>query len=92
MGSTGPRLFSYLKIDYDIIISEQFGGHMNQRLEEAGMERLCVHCGSWKITPFNPDYYICHSEKCGGRLLEPVEVLSKEINREFRLLSFPLAN
>ncbi len=55
---------------------------MIQPFEEAGTERICPHCGSWKVFPFTGEYYRCHSEKCNNRLIEQTELLIREMEEK----------
>ena len=49
---------------------------MNQPFEEAGTEKLCPTCGSWKVFRFVNGYYICHGCK---KLLEMKDIVTKQI-------------
>jgi len=53
---------------------------MDQPIEEAGTERLCPYCHSWKVAPFIGDYYRCANEGC-YRLIEKDELLVRKVNQ-----------
>ncbi len=49
---------------------------MDQPIEEAGTERLCKYCGSFKIVEFMYQYFFCTDCKM---LLEPKDTLKRQI-------------
>ncbi len=53
---------------------------MNQPLEEAGTEKLCPHCQSWKVRTFMT-YYLCYNDGC-KKLTEPKDLLIREMKED----------
>ncbi len=37
-------------------------------------DKICPRCGSCKVFPYMPGYYICPSAECGNHLLEETEI------------------